>query len=219
MTCQWLSGLTRGIKLVQRFLKYFRLFYVQRGAATQTPEGYRKQNKSAEIAGGRQLHEQHLDAYLIDTNTQTPLPSEFLCSSFPRSVAIKVLHLPHKLSGMPRNSSHASQQRANYLHGSGARRDTRGSGKVTKEVRSERWEVSSTGVKDSLFWGCRGGDGARSNEAMTIGGYRPESISINSFIIGQQLGPELVTATAFWPRLWRNCFHIKYKFICIFIWS
>lgn len=37
MTCQWLSGLTRGIKLVQRFLKYFRLFYVQRSAATQTP--------------------------------------------------------------------------------------------------------------------------------------------------------------------------------------
>jgi len=29
MTCQWLSGLTAGIKLVQRFLKYFRfrLFY------------------------------------------------------------------------------------------------------------------------------------------------------------------------------------------------
>jgi len=58
MTCQWFSGLTAGIKLVQRFLKYFRfrLFY---GHVVSTPENpwgirYQRQNKSAEIAGGRQ---------------------------------------------------------------------------------------------------------------------------------------------------------------------
>lgn len=57
-------------------------------------------------------------------------------------------------------------------------------------------EVSSTGVRDLQLEGRRPtrsyGRGVASNEAMTIGEYRPESISINSFIIGQaQLGPRV----------------------------
>jgi len=46
---------------------------------------YQRQNKSAEIAEGRQIHEQHLDAYPIDTDTRTHRyagQKEFSCTLF-----------------------------------------------------------------------------------------------------------------------------------------
>lgn len=136
-------------------------------------------------------------------------------------VAIKDLH---SMAGMLRNSLHASkgqiicmvQGREGYCLG--------GWWVVVDWLYVE---VSSTGVRDLQLEGRRPtrsyGRGVASNEAMTIGEYRPESISINSFIIGQaQLGPRVGYSywlvTGYWPRLWRNCFRIKYKFICIFIW-